>query len=179
MKAFNQEALTRILVTVDRVVAIGAITKSELFKKSELEKTVDDLIELLPVPGFVWIFLEDMVPGFFQNVKDFIILICWKWITLSPGEQIEIDIPEFEVEEPPEGKDYKTLYEEMKKNYENAKKEVDRWKKIRSNYKSQYQRAYQRLYRRINQIEMTPETSDFYAQLRLVKAFIRDQFSRI
>ena len=123
-KEFKKAGVLRILLGVPKEVAIGAIIESELFKKSDLEKIVDQLVDLLPIPSIVFAILPELL----LDLKLFIIALTWKWINLLPGDDFEFPVPEFFEEVPlldetpgiydgdelVTQEDYNTLVEEIK-----------------------------------------------------------------
>ena len=54
------------------------------------------MIDQLPIPDWAMTILDSILPDFILNLKAFIILLTWKWLTLLPGEKYEIDLPPIE-----------------------------------------------------------------------------------
>jgi len=66
---FNQNSLARILVKVPRETSIGAITKSELFKKDNLDQILDLVFSLIPIPNFVLVILGTVFPDLLDDLQ--------------------------------------------------------------------------------------------------------------
>lgn len=96
-KMFTIDSLARILLKVKRSVAIGAIIKSELFKKSKLEEGLDDILDgffNVYFPDFIYKIIKKALPGFVADLKLLVLTFVFRFLYSLPGDILEIEYPQ-------------------------------------------------------------------------------------